>query len=492
MPALEGSQDDRMSKVWRWAIVAAAIPGTALAAPTQSSVYALPNDVALKVSGGPANADGSGIQSNTSVGLQSPFGQTTLSGTFTSLPPDPSVPVDRNDRKLSLDSKINGPAGVDVSVQASSEVHDARQTGTLVPAGLSSTSATTRTDTATAKATTQPISNVGITVGISRSHTETAQDNVTVRGAAQSSAVATEDRKTFASANWSPLPYLQVKAGAADQTMSVSARGAANAGDEYHYTAPYGSAAATLWDGAQLKVSSADMVSPVNPYDFAALAQAAGPNTNLRVEPNREWRNQATVSQNFNSGGTLSATVTQARIESTTELGLTAEGAVAPMSISGGTRRQLDANLSMPLAGFGLANTTISSQATLRQSRVRDPVTGQSRRVSGEVPRAANVKVTHKDDDHHLEWGVKGSLATEQHFYQPAQMTALRTGSGVGAFVTYNPGKYIVSLNADGLLGGARSQTDTFYSGTRAGDVSAISRTGDSSPMVSVSVQQKF
>jgi hypothetical protein len=162
------------------------------------------------------------------------------------------------------------------------------------------------------------------------------------------------------------------------------------------------------------------------------------------------------------------------------------------MSIAGGTRRQIDASLSMPLSGVGLSGTTISSQATLRQSQVRDPVTGRMRRVSGEIPRQASVKITHKDDDHHLEWGVKGSLGTAQNFYQPAQTTALRTGSGVGAFVTYKPGKYTVSLNADGLIGGARSQVDTFYSGTRDGNVTAINRTGDNSPMVSVSVAQKF
>jgi hypothetical protein len=163
-----------------------------------------------------------------------------------------------------------------------------------------------------------------------------------------------------------------------------------------------------------------------------------------------------------------------------------------PASISGGTRQQFDANLSMPLSGIGLPDTTLSSHVTMRQSRIRDPLTGQSRRVSGEVPRNAGVKLTHKDHKHHLEWGVTGNLGTAQNFYQPAQMTALRTDSGVGAFVTYKPGKYVVSLNADGLLGGTRSQADTFYNGTRLGNIETINRTSDSSPLVSVSVSQKF
>jgi hypothetical protein len=230
----------------------------------------------------------------------------------------------------------------------------------------------------------------------------------------------------------------------------------------------------------------------VNPYDFAALAQADPDNSNLRVEPNREWRNQASLTQNFDNGASLSAIVTQARIESATELALTPDGATTPASLSGGTRRQLDANLSMPLSGIGLPDTTLSSHATMRQSQIRDPLTGQSRRVSGEVPREASVKLTHKDDRHHLEWGVTGNLATQQSFYQPAQITTLRTDSRVGAFITYKPGKYVVSLNADGLLGGTRSQTDAFYDGTRMGNIESTSRTSDASPLVSVSVSQKF
>ena len=483
-----------MLKVWRWAALAvAAIPGTALAAAAQNPAFQLPNNVAVNVSGGPANpADGSGITSNTSVDLHSPVGDTKLSGTFASAPPDPSLPADHTDRKFALDSTLNGPAGVDVSVKASSEIQDTRQNGALVPAGLSSTSATTRTDSATATATTHPLSDVGVTTGISRSRDVTAQNNVPVGGAAQTNTVSTDDRKAFASADWQPLPFLQAKAGVTTETMRVSSHGTDDASDEYRYTEPHTSLTANLWDGAQAQVSAQDVVSPVNPYDFAALAQAAGPDTDLRVAPNREWREQAGVSQTFDNGGTLSATVTQARIESATELALTPDGAAAPVSVSGGTRQQFDANVSMPLSGIGLADTTISSQATLRQSRIRDPITGQTRRLSGEVPREAGVKLTHKDDRHHLQWGVTGNLATKQSFYQPAQVTALRTDSGVGAFVAYNPGKYTVSLNASGLIGGTRSQTDTFYIGSRAGNAETTNRTTDSSPLVSVSVSQKF
>jgi hypothetical protein len=482
-----------MLKVWRWAALAvAAIPGAALADAAQSSAFKLPSNVAVNVSGGAVNPDGSGLKGNTSVDIQTAAGDTKLSGTFATAPPDPSLPANRMDRKVGVDSKFNGPAGVDLSIQASSEVHNTRQEGVLVPTGLASTSATTETDSATAKVQSHPLQGVGVTVGVSQSRAMIAQDNVPVGGRAQSSAVVTDNRQAFASADWTPVPFLQLEAGTKNETMQVSSRGASEAGDQYRYTEPSASATAQLWHGAQMQASSEDAVSPVNPYDFAALAQAAGPQTDLRVTPNREWRNQASITQNFDNGAKLSATVTQARIESTTELGLTASGVAVPTAVSGGARQQMDASITMPLSDIGLPNTTIASHATIRQSQVRDPITGRLRRASGEIPREANVRLTHEDHAHHLEWGVRANLGTEQSLYQPAQVTALRTESGVGAFLTYKPGKYAVSLNADGLLGGARSQTDTIYNGTRTGTVETTNRTSDASPLVSVSVSQTF
>jgi len=490
----ERTQDCGMSKVWHWAAIAvAAIPGAALADAAQSPAFKLPSNVAFNVTGGAANSDGTGIKSNTSVDIQTAAGDAKFSGSFTSTPPSPSLPADQMERKLGVDSTLHGPAGVTVSVNASSEVQDTRQNGMLVPAGLSATSATTQQNTASASATAHPLPDVGVTMGVSQSHSVTAQDNQSVSGARQGNTVTADDRQVFASADWNtPIPSVALSAGVKSENMRVSSRGMGDDADQYRYATPNASATAKLWDGAQMKLSSEDAIAPVNPYDFAALAQTDPDNPNLRVEPNREWRNQASLTQSFDNGGALSATVTQARIESTTELALTPDGATAPASVSGGARQQLDANLSMPLSGIGLPDTTLSSQATLRQSRIRDPLTGQLRRVSGEVPRQAGVKLTHKDDRHHLEWGVTGNLATQQNFYQPAQVTALRTDSGIGAFITYKPGKYVVSLNANGLIGGARSQTDTFYNGTRSGNLETVNRTSDSSPLVSVSVSQKF
>ena len=487
-----------MSKVWRLAVfAAAAIPGTALADAAQTPAanapsFKLPSNVAVDVSGGAANPDGSGLQGRTSLAIQTAAGDAKLSGTFTATPSGPTQPDDQTARKLGLDSKLKGPAGVTLSINAGSQIQDTRQNGVLVPTGLAATSATTEQNMASASATAHPLANVGVTTGIRQSRTITAQDNQPLAGARQSNTVTADDRQIYANADWTPVPALTINAGAKSEETRVSSHGLGDGADQYRFAEPSASAIARPWTGAQVKVSSEDAVSPVNPYDFAALAQAAGPDSDLHIAPNREWRNQASVSQTLDGGGMLSASVTQARVESATELGLTPDGATAPVSISGGARSQLDASVSMPLSGIGLPGTTISSQATLRRSQIRDPITGETRRLSGEIPREASVKLAHKDDARRLEWGVTGNLATEQSFYQPAQVTSLRTGSGVGAFVTYNPGRYVVSLNANCLIGGARSQTSDIYLGNRTGNIEATTRTGDSSPLVSLSVSQKF
>jgi hypothetical protein len=483
-----------MSKVWRLAALAvAAIPGAASAGVTQSSAFNLPSNVAVTIGGGAANPDGSGLKSNTEVDIRTAAGDAKLNGTVTVNPSDPAQPADQTDRKFGLDSTLHGPAGASLTLQADSEAHDVRQEGVLMPSGIARSNATTLENSATAAVEVHPLEDVGVTAGISQSSTTTAQSNLPVAGAAQDSTVTTDDRQVFAHAQWAPFSFLSLNGGGKAETMQVASHGSTNADDQYRYTEPDASATAQLWDGANLKLSSEDAVAPVNTGDYTALAQAEGTDTALRIAPNREWRNQASLTQNFDGGVSASATATQAHIESTTELTLTAAGAVAPTSVADGSRRQLDANLTAPLSSFGLSDTSITAHATWRRSQIRDPLTGELRRVSGETPREANLRITQKDDTHHLTWGITGCLATAQNIYQPAEVTRLRTDSGVGAFVTFKPGDYVLSLNADGLVGGTRSQLDSLYAGNRAmGSVETIDRISDASPLVSFSLSRAF
>lgn len=484
-----------MPKAWCWAPLAIAlVPGAALAAgaaPPPASQW--PRNVTVNVDGGAANPDGTGLKGNTSVDVQLAGGvDAKVTGAFSSDPSNPAQPGDRTDQKFGLATALNGPAGVRFAISANSQTHVDRQEGVLMPAGLARTTVTTQENSATAAATIEPFDGARVTAGVSERHTLTTQNNLPVGGSPQNSSVTVDDRQAFASLQWTPIQLLTINASGKLETAQATSQATAHAADDFRYAEPSVSAAVHPWTGGTLTASAEEAVSPINTGDFAALAEAAGPDTALRLAPNREWHNQTSFTQTFDNGASISVSGTQANLQSTTELTLADLGA-APVSVSGGTRREFDASLSVPLSGIGLSNTSVTSQAKWQQSQIRDPLTGQIRRASGEIPREAQIRITHEDNAHHLEWGVTGDLGTRQTIYQPAEIAKLHTGSGIGAFVRYKPvNNYVVSLNANGLVGGARSQTAWLYSGSREGNLESVNRTSDASPLVSLSVSRAF
>jgi hypothetical protein len=482
-----------MSKTWQWALLAlAAVPATAMADDVAQTpvLSAGRGNLALDVTtSGSTGPDGIGVEHNTSIDLHLPAGTTVISGSFADADP---AQAGGSHRKLGVDSTLHGPAGINFDIKATNEAQDTRQEGTLVPSGLSAASAMSETDSEEGTATAHPLADLNLTVGAGEAHTITTSNSAPLSGALQSSSVVADSRQVFGKAEWSPFSFLKLDGEEKSLSMGASTTGAARLNNQYRYDEPSASATLSLWSGADVKAGAQEAVAPINTADFAALSAAASAGTVTQLAPDREWRNQLGFDQKLGDAS-FSANVTQARIQSTTELTLTGAGAVSPVSVTGGARQQADVNLSLPLRGLGLANTSIETQGTWQQSRIRDPLTGEYRAVSGETPRQGTFKIVHKDDTNHLQWGVKGSLATDQNIYQPAEVSQIHTGSGVGAFVQYKPGDYTLALNVDGLVGGNRSEADTYYNYDRAdGGINRNDRIENTDPLVSFSLSRAF
>lgn len=127
----------------------------------------------------------------------------------------------------------------------------------------------------------------------------------------------------------------------------------------------------------------------------------------------------------------------------------------------------MSAALSLSLASFGLPATNIVSNAMWQRSKIRDPLTGRNRRLSGEAPRDASLRLTQYMPRRHLTLGIEGRLGAETQYYQAAQQTDVTKSGSFGVFLQYDPGPFSLHLNVDGLAGNT-IQTDEFYAGTRA------------------------
>jgi hypothetical protein len=293
----------------------------------------------------------------------------------------------------------------------------------------------------------------------------------------------TATQAATAALQWRPVSWFTLDAKSRLETSDVQWRGApssgggewAQAGLSYAYLEPsvVGSAT-TPWNG-KLGLAFERAVSPVDARTFATFASVANRADGATFGPNREWRLRLDLDQTLAGDLRLHAALTQARIESATELGPVGAGLQAPVSVPGGERQELDVQLSAPLADLGLPSVSLRGSGVWRTSQVRDPFTEELRRASGEVPRSADLGLVQVLADRQARWGIVGRFGGDQNIYQMSEVTRETVADSVGGFVEYVPGPFSLRLQVDGLYGGDRVYADSYYIGSRG--LGYVSRT---------------
>ncbi len=240
----------------------------------------------------------------------------------------------------------------------------------------------------------------------------------------------------------------------------------------YASAEPKVNAVVTPWSGGKWVLSYGRAVTPVDLGAFvnvAASLQRAGESGALTdLEPNREWRTQARFSQALPGAGTVSFGVTQAKLESETELTRNIAGADLPGVVTGGSRQQVDVSLAVPLSLVGLDGLSVETGGAVRRSDIVDPVTGSPRRLSGEAPYDAHVALAQDLKPLSLRVGVQANAQGAQVSYTPEEVSTAAQAQSLGMFVEYRPQAFALRLQVDGVAGAERAYSDTYYDGTRA------------------------
>ena len=450
-----------MPGTWRWlAVVAVAFPQAGFAASGASPVLQLHDGpAALRISGG--GADGAGVKAEADLSLAVAGLTTTVSGTAHTANQDADSHGSAGVRVASAWQRGSTKLQLKASQTVESTVHDGVVAGALYSARVEQQSGT---QTASAAASFAPLPSVTVETGVEAQATSTAQRQALAGVAPATSQVETRQQRDYAKASWAALPRVDVKAEVATATTDMTMHGSVDGQTTYRTVEPSMAVTAKPWDGGTLTLGIARAVQPLNAANLAAYAAATGKPTDASLQPDSARAVTASVTQTIGDLS-LSATYKNSELLSTTVLVPAASGQT-PSSIAGGRRQSFSAAMTLSLAALGLPKTTLTSKAEWRRSRIRDPLTGQARRVSGEVPHEARFQLAQKLPARHLTLGLEGRLGAETHYYQAAEETVVEQSGSVGAFVQYNPGPFSVRLNVDGL-GGSTAHSDAYYAGTR-------------------------
>lgn len=319
-----------------------------------------------------------------------------------------------------------------------------------------------RTSGVTAAATLTPVAPLDLKLGADLQAQLEQTAAISGSGAETRDQVQTEQRQVSAALVFKPLPALSLEGGGRVKATSLS--WAAGRAAAYADLDPNAKLSLKPWSGGGLDLTLDRTTSPLTQGQFLGYAPGGQEALFPLVQPSREWRYGAAVTQKAGPVD-LSASLIQARVQ--TFAYLAPYGAVgARVGMGVGDRREIHTRLAAPLPLFGWTPFRIEAQATWRDSAVADPLTGTLGRLSGERPYDASFSLSHAIGSG-VRWGVTAKAAGPQVNLGPTEVANLSSTAGFGGFVQYQTRPVTLRLTLDNLVGGERSERDVIYDGLR-------------------------
>lgn len=327
-------------------------------------------------------------------------------------------------------------------------------------------------------ATVSPIRNVQIEVGAAGQNQTTRDTNVRNRDDRVSTRIENQSEELFANVTWTPVPGLKLEAGERDRNFGIQWQGKDTKNGNYHIVEPHAAVTMHFVD-AEVRTSIEHVTQGYNTDAFVAYASEATLKENVPIRPDHAWRVSSELKQKIGQAE-LTAAFSRSYNGTVTEFGFSGSGAQAPVSTPLRERKEVRVGLSLPLEELGLTNTSLGGDAVWRSSSVADPVTGKSRRASGEIPEQVSLRLEQRLPGENVRFGLSGQLSGSQIAFQTRQTTVVDASNTLGAYIAFKPGAYEFDLDVDGLVGTPQT-TNYYYFGSRA--VNQLPKSGVTPPV---------
>lgn len=259
--------------------------------------------------------------------------------------------------------------------------------------------------------------------------------------------VRVEERRgeVFGSSTWRLSPALSVEGGLRVEVSTISQTGDTELERSFTYLKPR---VAVTWSPTpvdQLRLRVEREVGQLDFGDFVssvAFSTGSGTAGNAELEPSKSWVVEAAWERKFWKDGALVITGVHEEItDATDRVPIIGPGYAfdAPGNIGDGRSDTLSVALNLPLTRFGVPGGLLKASGDWRKSEVTDPVTGESRRISGQRPFTGEINFSQDLPRYHTQWGVNTQLGWEQRFYRFDQIERVKLGTWVQLYAEYKP-----------------------------------------------------
>jgi outer membrane receptor protein involved in Fe transport len=332
------------------------------------------------------------------------------------------------------------------------------------------------------------------------SHSALEEDGVDIPLPAANVRIEEKRAEAFFTAAWHISSALTVEAGSRYETSTLTQSGDSALRKSLSFIKPR---VLVRWAPSPRDEIRALFERSVGQLDFADFVSSAsltgGTVTagNKDLEPDSLWRTELAWERRIGKG----SVVFTARHESISDVVdripvFTDEGVYdAVGNIGSGRRQEVQFDFNLPFDPLGLAGVTLQGSGLWRHSRVTDPVTGERRRISEDLPIEAKVSLTHDIARWHTRWGINYVHAEKETTFKIDEVEIDRVPDRVDAFIEYKPDTaWTLRVFAKNLTNSPVIRTRSLYTGLRGlSPIRHIERRElNSGPYVGFTIQRTF
>jgi hypothetical protein len=245
----------------------------------------------------------------------------------------------------------------------------------------------------------------------SRDELSTLTQDGVVQGVGSSDVRVQEDRgESFAALTWQAMPKLSIEAELKVETSTISVP-QDNRSDTLTYYKPRFQAVYTIDDKTKLSWKTLRQVDQLSFSQFASTVQIQTNQVtlgNTALVPQTMWLNSLVLDKSFWDKGAVSLALEHYDARDTSDYVAVFDN--GQVYTSGGNigASQWDyvhVKLDLPLDRLGIRNGLLDLDWLNRQTRVKDPVTGRDRRISGVAPHKYTLSFSQEFPARRMKWG---------------------------------------------------------------------------------------
>ena len=249
--------------------------------------------------------------------------------------------------------------------------------------------------------------------------------------------------EAFGQMTWRANPKLTVEAGLRVEVSEISQSGDVDLSKSFVYPKPRLQVTWTPNAGHQFRLRAERDVGQLDFGDFVAsaevdLGQVEGGNPDL--EPSKFTTFEAVYERRFWGEGVFSLAASYDLIEDAIDVIPLAGGFEAVGNIGDGSARHLSASLTLPTDRFGIPNGRFQASARVNDSEVTDPLTGEDRRVSGQLRFGCGLGFTQDLRGGRWSYGFDHGCNVDKGVnYRIREVRTFEQEPFVNAFVQWKP-----------------------------------------------------